>query len=404
MFIKNGSKGVVIMKKIFTAIICLILALSFSGCKLKLIDPTPDTKTEAPLTSAETAQPDPTAAGTESPTSVPTQAPTEKPTEAPTEKPTDVPTPNPTPEPTPVQIDIASDPDFIRFSKFGTSILFPAGYTVNGENETMCSLSAEYNSKFYSLVIVSTAAQEAVITDPEIMRNILNGVFSSKTDNFESSQEMVSVTLDGHNAMMYDIAFDMAGIRNYYKCVLVPLNKQFYAFAIGSLVAKDESGLIEQMVRSIKFDGSVEDPVQSEMETYSQFGVSLIFPKGYTAEGSGDSYTLNATYNGAPVMLVLTKGDASLITDDYEFIRSSLNSGITGSGGTIESMSEITVKTVDGRKAMMYDMVVNLYNIPFYYRIEVVFFSDRVVFIAAGSIDGSGNQVVRDIIDSVKVS
>lgn len=392
------------MKKIFTAILCLILALSFSGCKLKLIDPSPDTKTEAPLTSAETAQPDPTAAVTESPTSVHTQAPTEKPTEAPTEKPTDVPTPNPTPEPTPVQIDIASDPDFIRFSKFGTSILFPAGYTVNGENETMCSLSAEYNSKFYSLVIVSTAAQEAVITDPEIMRNILNGVFSSKTDNFESSQEMVSVTLDGHNAMMYDIAFDMAGIRNYYKCVLVPLNKQFYAFAIGSLVAKDESGLIEQMVRSIKFDSTVEDPVPSEMETYSQFGVSLSFPKGYTAEGSGDSYTLNATYNGAPVMLVLTKGDASLITDDYEFIRSSLNSGITGSGGTIESMSEITVKTVDGRKAMMYDMVVNLYNIPFYYRIEVVFFSDRVVFIAAGSIDGSGNQVVRDIIDSVKVS
>ncbi|MBR6935309.1 MAG: PT domain-containing protein [Clostridia bacterium] len=392
------------MKKIFTVIICLILALSFSGCKLKLIDPTPDTKSEAPLTSAETAQPDPTAAGTSLPTSAPTQAPTEKPTEAPTEKPTDVPTPNPTPEPTPVQIDIASDPDFTRFSKFGTSILFPAGYTVNGENETMCSLSAEYNSKFYSLVIVSTAAQEAVITDPEIMRNILNGVFSSKTDNFESSQEMVSVTLDGHDAMMYDIAFDMAGIRNYYKCVLVPLNKQFYAFAIGSLVAKDESGLIEQMVRSIKFDGSVEDPVPSEMETYSQFGVSLSFPKGYTAEGSGDSYTLNATYNGAPVMLVLTKGDASLITDDYEFIRSSLNSGITGSGGTIESMSEITVKTVDGMKAMLYDMVVNLYNIPFYYRMEVVFFSDRVVFIAAGSIDGSGNQVVRDIIDSVKVS
>ena len=392
------------MKKIFTVIICLILALSFSGCKLKLIDPTPDTKSEAPLTSAETAQPDPTAAGTSLPTSAPTQAPTEKPTEAPTEKPTDVPTPNPTPEPTPVQIDIASDPDFTRFSKFGTSILFPAGYTVNGENETMCSLSAEYNSKFYSLVIVSTAAQEAVITDPEIMRNILNGVFSSKTDNFESSQEMVSVTLDGHDAMMYDIAFDMAGIRNYYKCVLVPLNKQFYAFAIGSLVAKDESGLIEQMVRSIKFDGSVEDPVPSEMETYSQFGVSLSFQKGYTAEGSGDSYTLNATYNGAPVMLVLTKGDASLITDDYEFIRSSLNSGITGSGGTIESMSEITVKTVDGMKAMLYDMVVNLYNIPFYYRMEVVFFSDRVVFIAAGSIDGSGNQVVRDIIDSVKVS
>lgn len=392
------------MKKIFTAIICLILALSFSGCKLKLIDPTPDTKTEAPLTSAETAQPDPTAAGTSLPTSAPTQAPTEKPTEAPTEKPTDVPTPNPTPEPTPVQIDIASDPDFTRFSKFGTSILFPAGYTVNGENETMCSLSAEYNSKFYSLVIVSTAAQEAVITDPEIMRNILNGVFSSKTDNFESSQEMVSVTLDGHDAMMYDIAFDMAGIRNYYKCVLVPLNKQFYAFAIGSLVAKDESGLIEQMVRSIKFDGSVEDPVQSEMETYSKFGVSLSFPKGYTAEGSGDSYTLNATYNGAPVMLVMTKGDASLITDDYEFIRSSLNSGITGSGGTIESMSEITVKTVDGRKAMMYDMVVNLYNIPFYYRVEVVFFSDSIVLIVAGTMDGSSNQVVRDIIDSVKVS
>ena len=46
----------------------------------------------------------------------------------------------------------------------------------------------------------------------------------------------------------------------------------------------------------------------------------------------------------------------------------------------------------------------NLYNIPFYYRVEVVFFTDSVVFIAAGSIDGSSNQVVRDIIDSVKVS
>ena len=392
------------MKKIFTAIICLILALSFSGCKLKLIDPAPDTKTEAPLTSAETAQPDPTAAGTSLSTSAPTQAPTEKPTEAPTEKPTDVPTPNPTPEPTPLQIDIASDPNFTRVSKFNSSILFPAGYTVNGETDTMCSMTAEYNSKFYSLVIVSSTAQEVVITDPEIMRNILNGVFSSKTDNFESSQEMVSVTLDGHDAMMYDIAFDMAGIRNYYKCVLVPLNKQFYAFAIGSLAVKDESGLIEQMVHSVKFDGSVEDPAHSELETYSNFGISLSFPKGYTVEGSGSSYTLNATYNGTPVMLVLTKGDASLITDDYESIRSALNSGITGSGGTIESMSEITVKTVDGRKAMMYDMVVNLYNIPFYYRVEVVFFSDSIVLIVAGTMDGSSNQVVRDIIDSVKVS
>ena len=387
------------MKKIFAVIICLILALSFSGCKLKLID-TPDTKTEAPLTSAETAQPDPTAAVTESPTSVPTQVPTD----VPTEKPTDVPTPNPTPEPTPVQIDIASDPNFTRVSKFNSSILFPAGYTVNGETETMCSMSAGYNSKFYSLVIVSSTAQEVVITDPEIMRNILNGVFSSKTDNFESSQEMVSVTLDGHDAMMYDISFDLSGVKNYYKCVLVPLNNQFYAFAIGSIVVKDESGLIEQMVHSIKFDGSVEDPVQSELDTYSNFGISLSFPKGYTVEGSGSSYTLNATYNGTPVMLVLSKGDSSLITDDYESIRSALNSGITGSGAEIESMSEITVKTVDGRKAMMYDMVVNIYDIPFYYKMEVVFFTDSVVFIAAGSIDGSSNQVVRDIIDSVKVS
>ena len=70
----------------------------------------------------------------------------------------------------------------------------------------------------------------------------------------------------------------------------------------------------------------------------------------------------------------------------------------------LSCMSEITVKTVDGRKAMMYDMVVNIYDIPFYYKMEVVFFTDSVVFIAAGSIDGSSNQVVRDIIDSVKVS
>ena len=403
------------MKKLGLVLICAILLLSFLGCgtgiklQVKSDENEEVVNNTEPSTETQTARATRLPAPTGTPTTVPTSVPTEKPTPTaiPTEKPTPtaIPTEVPTPTAPPATNDISVDNNFVRVSKYGASVLFPKGYSVAGETDTVYTLTATYNSMFYSMIITK-AESEIVVKDYELMRTILNNELSSYTDNFDGSSEIETLSIDGHDAMMYDMSFDLSGIRNYYKCVVVFFQDKYYAFEIGTMFAKDNSGTIEQMVRSIRFEAVDPDPVQTSdanMATISKFGVSCLFPSNYTTDESGDQVTFSATPDGKPISLIISKMDATYIVKDYEFIRDALNEGIAGAGGEIISTSDIIEKKIDGYEAMMYDLVVKIYDIPFLYRIEVIFLNNNVVILMAGTLQSSGDSLVNTIIDSVKV-